>query len=54
MKNPKKKKINWKIVERVTYIILIITLVIYGLFKDSEAAATLIRSISEAFSILFN
>nr|DAE55276.1 MAG TPA: hypothetical protein [Caudoviricetes sp.] len=47
-----KRKISRKAVERVIYILIIITLVIYGIFKDSAAADTLIRAVKEAFSIL--
>lgn len=44
---------NRKDTERIIYIILIVGLAIYGL-KDSEAAERLIRSVSEAFTILIN
>ena len=45
-------KISRKTAERITYIIIIIALVIYGIFKDSAAAETLIRAVKDAFSIL--
>jgi hypothetical protein len=47
----KKIKFSRKEIERTIYILIIIALVIYGL-KDSEAAATLIHAVKEAFSIL--
>jgi hypothetical protein len=47
-----KRKISRKTAERVIYILIIIVLVIYGIFKDSAAADTLIRAVKEAFSIL--
>lgn len=47
------KKLSRKTWERIIYIALIITLVGYGLLKDSEAAATLIKAITEAFTLLF-
>jgi hypothetical protein len=46
-----KINISRKTIERTIYILIIITLVAYG-FKDSEAAATLIHAVKEAFSIL--
>jgi hypothetical protein len=47
----KKVKFTQKNMERAVYILLIIVLVIYGL-KDSDAAATLMNAVREAFSIL--
>jgi hypothetical protein len=47
----KKVKFTQKNMERAVYILLIIVLVIYGL-KDSDAAATLMNAVKEAFSIL--
>ena len=47
----KKTKFTQKNLERAVYILIIIALVIYGL-KNSEAAATLITALKEAFSIL--
>lgn len=49
-----KGKYNWKMVERIVYILLLIGLVIFGVMKDSEGAARLIHAIYEAFTILFN
>nr|DAI00558.1 MAG TPA: hypothetical protein [Caudoviricetes sp.] len=48
-----KLNIKRKEMERSIYILLIIGLTLYGL-KDSETAERLIRSLSEAFSILIN
>ena len=48
-----KNKINRKTAERIIYIVIIMGLVLFGIFKDSESAATLIRAVKEAFSILF-
>lgn len=47
-----KLKISRKTAERIIYIVIIIALVLYGIFKDSTAADTLIRAVKEAFSIL--
>lgn len=47
-----KRKISRKTAERIVYIILIIGLVLYGVFKDSTAAEGLIRAVKEAFTIL--
>lgn len=47
-----KRKISRKTAERIIYILIIMALVIYGIFKDSAAADTLIRAVKEAFSIL--
>jgi hypothetical protein len=47
----KKIKFTQKNLERAVYILIIITLVIYGL-KNSEAATALITAVKEAFSIL--
>jgi hypothetical protein len=47
-----KPKISRKTAERIVYILIIISLVLYGIFKDSAAADTLIRAVKEAFSIL--
>jgi hypothetical protein len=46
-----KIKITRKTAERSIYILIVVILVAYG-FKDSEAAATLIQAVKEAFSIL--
>jgi uncharacterized membrane protein YqhA len=46
-----KINISRKTIERMVYIGIIMALVVYG-FKDSEAAATLIHAVKEAFSIL--
>lgn len=47
-----KRKISRQTAERIVYIILIIGLVLYGVFKDSTAAEGLIRAVKEAFTIL--
>ena len=47
-----KIKMDKKTAERAVYIGLIIILVIFGLVRDSEVAAMLIRAVKEAFSIL--
>lgn len=47
-----KLKISRKTAERIVYILIIISLVLYGIFKDSTAADVLIRAVKEAFSIL--
>lgn len=47
-----KRKISRKTTERIIYILIVIALVIYGIFKDSAAADMLIRAVKEAFSIL--
>lgn len=46
------KKISRRTVERMIYILLIIALVIFGIFKNSGAAEVLIRAVKDAFSIL--
>lgn len=46
------KKISRQNKERMVYIVLIVVLVIFGIFKDSGAAAVLIRAVKDAFSIL--
>jgi hypothetical protein len=38
--------------ERMIYILLIVMLVIFGIFKDSGVAEVLIRAVKDAFSIL--
>ncbi|WP_163319950.1 hypothetical protein [Dysgonomonas sp. 520] len=48
-----KNKISRKRAERIIYIVIIAGLVLFGIFKDSESAAALIRAVKEAFSILF-
>lgn len=47
-----RKRINRKRAERMLYIGILILLLLYGLLKDSEAAARLIEAITNAFSIL--
>lgn len=47
-----KPKISRKTAERIIYILIIITLVLYGIFKDVAAADTMIKAVKEAFSIL--
>ena len=46
------KKISRPNKERIVYIVLIVVLVIFGIFKDSGAAEVLIRAVKDAFSIL--
>lgn len=46
------KKISRRTMERMIYILLIVMLVIFGIFKDSGAAEVLIRAVKDAFSIL--
>ncbi|NDV80864.1 hypothetical protein D0T87_02575 [Bacteroides sp. 51] len=53
-KQPKKRKPGKPPIERIIYIIIIVSLVLFGMIKDSEAAAKLIHAVYEAFSILFN
>lgn len=48
----KKIRISRPTAERLIYITLIVGLVLFGVFKDSEAAGNLIRAVKEAFSIL--
>ena len=38
--------------ERITYIVLIVILIIYGMAKDSETAKTLIQALKDAFTII--
>lgn len=47
-----KPKLSRQSAERITYIVLIIILVLYGIFKDSGGADVLIRAVKDAFSIL--
>lgn len=46
------KKISRRNMERIVYVLLIIVLVIFGMFKDSGVAEVLIRAVKDAFSIL--
>lgn len=46
------KKISRRNMERIVYVLLIVVLVIFGIFKDSGAAEVLIRAVKDAFSIL--
>lgn len=46
------KKISRQDKERMVYMVLIVVLVIFGIFKDSDAAEVLIRAVKDAFSIL--
>ncbi|CDN31817.1 hypothetical protein BN938_1737 [Mucinivorans hirudinis] len=48
----KRVKISRQTAERIIYITLIVGLVFFGVFKDSESAQGLIRAVKEAFSIL--
>lgn len=47
-----KRKISRRALERSLYIAVILLLLLYGLFKDSEVAARLMETITNAFSIL--
>lgn len=46
------KRISRKTMVWTIYIVLIILLVFFGLFKDSAVAEMLIRAVKDAFSIL--
>lgn len=46
------RKISRRTMERIVYIVLIIILVVFGIFKDSATAEVLIRAVKDAFSIL--
>lgn len=48
----RRRRLSRKTAERLLYIGIIVLLLLYGLLKDSEAAARLIESITNAFSIL--
>lgn len=47
-----KRKISRCTAERLLYIAIILLLLLYGLFRDSEVAARLMEAITNAFSIL--
>ena len=47
-----KRKICRRTLERSLYIAVILLLLLYGLFKDSEVAARLMEAITNSFSIL--
>lgn len=51
--DPKKSEQQRRRRERTLYIVLIVLLTLYGLVHTEEAA-TLIRAISEAFSVLLS
>lgn len=51
-KSGPKRKISRRTAERLLYIAVILLLLLYGLFKDSEIAARLMEAITNAFSIL--
>ena len=38
--------------ERITYIVLVVILVIFGMLKDSDAAKVLMEALKNAFSII--
>ena len=38
--------------ERITYIVLIVILVLFGMLKDSDAAKVLMEALKNAFSII--
>jgi hypothetical protein len=46
------RKISRRTAERLLYITVILLLLLYGLFRDSEVAARLMEAITNAFSIL--
>lgn len=46
------RKISCRTAERLLYIAVILLLLLYGLFRDSEVAARLMEAITNAFSIL--
>lgn len=50
--NKPRKRISRQSAERMLYIGILILLLLYGLLKDSEAAARLIEAIANAFSTL--
>lgn len=47
-----RRKISRRTAERMLYIAVILLLLLYGLFRDSEVAARLMEAITNAFSIL--
>ena len=47
-----KREISRRTLEQSLYIAVILLLLLYGLFKDSEVAARLMEAITNAFSIL--
>lgn len=47
-----KGRMSRKSKERMIYIAVILLLLLYGLLKDSEAAARLLEAVTNAFSIL--
>lgn len=49
--NPR-PRISGRTVERVLYILVILGLLLYGLLRNSEAAARLMEAFTNAFSIL--
>jgi hypothetical protein len=48
----RRRRLSRKTAERLLYIGIIVLLLLYGLLKDSETAARLMESITNAFSIL--
>lgn len=50
--NRNRPKLNRRTAERVLYILVILGLLLYGLLRDSEVAARLMETITNAFSIL--
>jgi len=46
------KKLSRTTIERIIFILLIIILVAHGLLRDSEAAANLLKAITEAFTLI--
>lgn len=51
-KPERRRRISRRTLERSLYIAVILLLLLYGLFKDSEVAARLMEAITNAFSIL--
>ena len=48
----RRRRMSRKTAERLLYVVIILLLLLYGLLKDSEVAARLMESITNAFSIL--
>lgn len=50
--NRDRSKLSRRTAERVLYILVILSLLLYGLLWDSEVAARLMEALTNAFSIL--
>lgn len=46
------RRVSRRTAERMLYIAVILLLLLYGLFRDSEVAVRLMEAITNAFSIL--